>query len=196
MKSRKGFLKKGLLGLLPNLQIGCLTCWLKKKPNGKLRICFDPSQTVNKTIKRPKYTIPTIEEKPPLLTKAKVFPIVDVSEAFHTIVLDEKSPPLTTFQGPNGRHCYNRMPFGIASGPEEYQRRQREFLNGLRGVINIADDIACMGVAKQMKTLTSTTTETWRSSWRSVLNTIYGSLQIKLQLKSPSITFMGHKAYP
>ena len=145
MKSRKGFLKKGLLGLLPNLQIGCLTCWLKKKPNGKLRICFDPSQTVNKTIKRPKYTIPTIEEKLPLLTKAKVFTIVDVSEAFHTIVLDEKSSPLTTFQGPNGRHCYNRMPFGIASGPEEHQRRQREFFNGLRGVINIADDICVYG---------------------------------------------------
>ena len=58
---------------------------------------------MNKAINRPKYTIPTIEEKLPLLTKAKVFTIVDVSEAFHTIVLDEKSSPLTTFQGPNGR---------------------------------------------------------------------------------------------
>ena len=37
------------------------------------------------------------------------------------------------------------MPFGIASGPEEYQLRQREFLNGLRGVINIADDICVYG---------------------------------------------------
>ena len=37
------------------------------------------------------------------------------------------------------------MPFGIASGPEEYQRRHREFLNGLRGVINIADDICVYG---------------------------------------------------
>ena len=96
------------------------TDWLsntmvKKKPNGKLRICIDPSQTINKTIKRPKYTIPTIEEKLPLLTKAKVFTIVDVSEAFHTIVLDEKSSLPTTFQGPNGRYCYNHMPFGIAS---------------------------------------------------------------------------------
>jgi len=104
------------------------TDWLsnllvKEKPNGKLRICIDPSQTINKAIERPKYTIPTIEEKLPLLTKAKVFTIVDVSEAFHTIVLDDKSSLLTTFQGPNGRYCYNRMLFGIASGPEEYQRR-------------------------------------------------------------------------
>ena len=104
------------------------TDWLsnilvKEKPNGKLRICIEPSQTINKAIRRPKYTIPTIEEKLPLLTKAKVFTIVDVSEAFHTIVMDEESSLLTTFQGPNGSYCYTRMPFGIASGAEESQRR-------------------------------------------------------------------------
>jgi len=48
---------------------------------------------------------------------------------------------------------------------------------------------ACMGVATQRKTLTSTTTETWRS----VPDTIYGSLRKKRQFKSPSVTFMGHK---
>ena len=118
------------------------TDWLsnmlvKEKPNGKLRICTAPSQTINKAINRPKCTIPTIEEKLPLLTTTKVFTIVDVSEAFHTMVLDEKSSQLKTFQGPNGRYWYNRMPFGIASGPEEYQRRQHEFLDGLRGVIRL-----------------------------------------------------------
>ncbi|XP_078381411.1 uncharacterized protein LOC144664172 [Oculina patagonica] len=56
------------------------TDWLsnilvKEKPNGKLRICIDPSQTINmyKAIRRPKFTIPTIEEKLPQLTKTKVF---------------------------------------------------------------------------------------------------------------------------
>ena len=103
---------------------------IKEKPNGKLRICIDPRQTINKAIKRPKlYTIPTIEERLPLLTKAKVFTVVDVSEAFHTIELDEESSLLTTFHGPDSRYCYNRMPFGIALGPEEYQRRQHEFLD-------------------------------------------------------------------
>ena len=78
------------------------TDWLsnilvKEKPNGKLRICIDPSQTINKAIQRPKYTIPTIEEKLPLLTNAKVFTIVDVPGAFHTIESDEESSLLTTF---------------------------------------------------------------------------------------------------
>ena len=117
---------------------------IKEKPNGKLRICIDPRQTINKAIKRPKYTIPTIEERLLLLTKVKVF-TVDVSEAFHTIELDEESSLLTTFHGPDGRYCYDRMPFGIASGPEEYQWRQHEFLDGLNGVINIADDICVYG---------------------------------------------------
>ena len=94
---------------------------ITEKPDGKLRICIDPSQTINKAI-RSVYTIPTIEEKLPLLKNAKVFTIVDVSEAFHTIELDDESAPLTSFMGPDGRYCSKRMPFGISLGPEEYQR--------------------------------------------------------------------------
>ena len=126
LKTRKVWLVQP--GLHPgkpwfNQAFGARSVTHKEKPNGKLRICINRSQTINKAIKRSKYTILTIEEKLPLLTKAKVFTIVDVSEAFHTIVLDKKSSLLTTFQGPNGPYCYNRMPFGIVSGPEEYQRR-------------------------------------------------------------------------
>ena len=166
---------------------------MKEKPNGKLRVCIDPSQTINKAIKRPKYTIPTIEEKLPLLTKAKVFTIVDVSEPFHTIVLEHESSLLTTFQGPNGRYCYNRMPFGIASGPEEYQRRQHEFLDGLRGVINIADDICVFGCG-------DTKEEADIDHDRNLTNLLEKCSKYdlrlsakKLQFKSPSVTFMGHK---
>ena len=174
------------------------TDWLsnilvKEKPNGKLRICIDPSQTINKAIRRPNYTIPTIEEELPLLTNAKVFTIVDVSEAFHTIELDEESALLTTFPGPSGHYCYTRMPFGIASGPEEYQRRQHEFLDGLQGVINIANDICVFGCGNSKeeddldhdKNLTSLLEKCSKQDLRLSSK--------KLQLKSPSVTFMGHK---
>ena len=33
------------------------------------------------------------------------------------------------------------MPFGIKTAPEEYQKRQREVLKGLKGIKVIADDI-------------------------------------------------------
>ena len=96
------------------------TDWLsnilvKEEPNGKLRICIDPNQTINRAIRRPKYTIPTIEEKLPLLTNAKIFTIVDVAEPFHAIALDKESSLLTTLQRPAGSYCYTRVPFGIAS---------------------------------------------------------------------------------
>ena len=174
------------------------TDWLsnilvKEKPNGKLRICIDPSQTINRAIRRPKYTIPTIEEKLSLLTNAKVFTIVDVSEAFHTIELDEESSLLTTFRGPSGRYCYTRMPFGKASGPEEYQRRQHEFLDGLQGVINIADDICVFGCGNSKeeadldhdKNLTSLLEKCSKQDLRLSAK--------KLQFKAPSVTFMGHR---
>ena len=118
---------------------------IKEKLDGKLRICIDPSQTINKAIRRSVYTIPTIEEKLPLLKNAKVFTIVDISKAFHTIELDGESALLATFMGPDGRYCFTRMPLGMSSGPEEYQRRQHEFIHALPGVINIADDICIFG---------------------------------------------------
>jgi hypothetical protein len=174
------------------------TDWLsnmlvKEKPDGSIRICIDPSQTINKAIKRPIYTIPTIEEKLPLLTNAKVFTTVDVSEAFHTIELDEDSSFLTTFQGPNGRYRYMRMPFGISSGPEEYQRRQHEFLEDLKGVINIADDICIFGCGNTKeeadqdhdKNLIALLDKCSKLGLRLSLK--------KIQFKSKSVTFMGHK---
>ena len=76
------------------------------------------------------------------VAKAKVSTIVDVSEAFHTVVLDEELSLFTTFQGPNGRYCYTRTDaiwHYVRSG--EHKSRQHEFLKGLQGVINIADHI-------------------------------------------------------
>ena len=43
---------------------------IKEKPYGKLKICIDPRQTINKAMGRSVYTIPTIEEKLPLLKNA------------------------------------------------------------------------------------------------------------------------------
>jgi hypothetical protein len=43
---------------------------------------------------------------------------------FWHVHLDEESSYLTTFNTPFGRYRWLRMPFGITSAPEEYQRRQ------------------------------------------------------------------------
>ena len=114
------------------------------KRNDKLRICLD-SKDLNKAIRRPKYPIPSIEDILPNLAKAKVFSVLDAKIGFRQIELDEVSSFLTCFWTPFGRYRWLRMPFGISSAPEEYQRRQHEVIAGLKRVECIADDLLVCG---------------------------------------------------
>ncbi|XP_070535144.1 uncharacterized protein [Ptychodera flava] len=91
-------------------------------------------QDLNKAIRRPKYQLPTVDELLPKLAKAKIFTVLDAKDGFFQVKLDEPSSYLTTFWTPFGRYRYLRMPQGISSAPEEYQRRQNEVLAGLNGV--------------------------------------------------------------
>lgn len=119
-----------------------------QKP-GKLRVCIDP-RDLNRAIKRPKYQMPTFDEVLPKLAKAKVFTVLDAKDGFYQVKLDKEIPMLTTFWMPFGRYRYLRMPQGISSAPEEYQRRQNEALAGLNGVEVIAD-ILCYGSGETME---------------------------------------------
>ena len=110
------------------------TAWISSlvvvdKP-GKMRICLDPRE-LNKAILRPKYQMPILDELLLTLANAKLFTVLDANEGFHQVKLDDESSFLTTLYTPFGRYRYLRMPFGIASAPEEYQRRQIEIIQGL-----------------------------------------------------------------
>ena len=88
------------------------------------------------------------------------------------------------------------MPFGIASGPEEYQRRQHEFLVGLRGVINIADDIWLYGWGDTKKDADIDHDRNLVQLLEScVLNTIYSSAK-KNSVQISICHFNGAQAYP
>ena len=126
------------------------TAWIsnsvyREKPDGSIRVCIDPSQTIKKAIEVPKYPIPTVDELLPKLNNAKLFSCVDVYKEFRNIELDDTSSFVTTMHTPIGRYRWLRMPFRVSLGPEEYQRRQHEALEGLAGVVNKADDILVFG---------------------------------------------------
>ena len=113
------------------------------KKNGKLRICLDPKD-LNRAIQREKYQLPTIDIATRLYG-AKVFTVMDVHNGFWHVRLEEESTYLTTFQTPFGRFRWKRMPFGISSAPEVFQRRMHEFIEGLDGIEVIADDFIAVG---------------------------------------------------
>ena len=114
------------------------------KKHGTLRICLDP-QDLNRAILREHYTLPTIEDVATRLHGAKVFTVLDVRKGFWHVELDEPSSILTTFNTPFGRYRWKRMPFGICSAPEVFQRRMHELIEGLKGVEVIADDFVVVG---------------------------------------------------
>lgn len=76
---------------------------------------------------------------------------MDAKDGFYQVKLDKESSLLTTFWTPFSRYRYLRMPQGISSAPEEYQRRQHEALAGLNGVEVIANDILCYGSGETME---------------------------------------------
>ena len=88
-----------------------------------MRICLDASQTINKAIIRPVYPIPTLEENIHRFHQAKVFSTFDIKDSFQAIKLTEESSMLITMHTPWGRYRWTRLPFGISSAPEEFQRR-------------------------------------------------------------------------
>ena len=114
------------------------------KQDGKLRICLDP-RDLNKAIRREHYPLPTIEDVATRLHKAKVFTVLDVKKGFWHVELEEESSLLTTFNTPFGRYRWKRMPFGICSAPEVFQRRMHELIEGLQGVEVVADDFVVVG---------------------------------------------------
>ena len=110
------------------------------KKSGAMRICIDP-RPLNKALKREHYPLPTMDDILPALADDKVFSKVDLRNGYWHVVLDEESSFLTTFQTPQGRFRWRRLPFGISVSSEIFQKRLNQALDGLRGVCCIADDV-------------------------------------------------------
>ena len=59
--------------------------------------------------------------------------------------LDYESSPLTTMNTTIGRYRWLKVPFGIKSAPEMYQRTMNEMLEGIDHAYAIMDDILITG---------------------------------------------------
>ena len=114
------------------------------KKNGKIRICVDLKQ-LNKAVRREHYSLPSLEDIAPKLAGATCFSTLDAESGFWQTPLEKESQLLTTFITPFGHYAFQRLPFGISSAPEIFQRKMREMLGGLDGVEVIMDDILVYG---------------------------------------------------
>jgi transposase InsO family protein len=118
------------------------------KKNGKVRICVD-LQPLNRHVLREVHPLPKVDETLAQLSGAKVFSKLDANSGFWQIPLSEESKLLTTFITPQGRYCFNKLPFGICSAPEHFQKRMSQILVGLEGVLSSIDDVFVFGKDKK-----------------------------------------------
>ena len=156
-----------------------------EKPDGTLRICLDPRE-LNKSIKREHYQIPTLEDIQAKLNGANYFTSLDCSAGYWQVKLSEDSSMLTTFNTPFGRYRFLRMPFGISSAQEVFQKKLNQILEGIPGVVNYIDDIL----------IYASTEEEHDNRLQMVLQKC-GAENIKLKkekcyLKQNSVKYLGH----
>jgi len=118
------------------------------KPGGKVRICVDLTR-LNESVCRERHPLPAVEQTLAQLAGARVFTKLDANSGFWQIPLAEESALLTTFKTPFGRFCFNRLPFGITSAPEHFQRRMAEILQDVEGVVCLMDDVLVHGKSQE-----------------------------------------------
>lgn len=118
------------------------------KASGGYRICVDLTR-LNEVVLRERHILPTVEQVLGLIGDAKTFSKLDATAGFHQVKLAPESQELTTFVTPFGRYCFCRLPFGITSAPEYFQKQMARILEGQEGVANMIDDILVFGRDKK-----------------------------------------------
>lgn len=113
---------------------------LVRKPDKSIRICLDP-RNLNKAILREHYEMPSFDEITAKFKGAKIFSTLDANMGFYMVKLDEDSSKLTTFITPFGRYRFLRLPFGISSAPEIFQKVMNEIFGDIEGVAIFVDDL-------------------------------------------------------
>ena len=156
-----------------------------QKPNGDLHACLDPGD-LNKAIKRPYYPVPTLNDVTSELAGAKHFSVLDARSGYWQIKLSDTSSRLTTFNTPFGRFRYLRMPFGVNSAQDIFQRRVDATYENLPGVTGIKDDVLVAGSMKKghLETLHATFQRTLESGQRYNLSIC--------RFNVPEVAYYGH----
>ena len=114
------------------------------KTTGAVRICVD-LKPLNESGLRETHPMPKVDETLALLTGAKIF------SGFWQIPLAEESRLLTTFITPYGRFCFNKLPFGISSAPELFQKRMTKILEHDSRLMAVMERIKAVNVTLNPK---------------------------------------------
>ena len=115
-----------------------------QKANGELHLCLD-ARDPNRAICHDHHKMPTVEKVAHEFTNSHYFTKLDANHGYWSIVLDEESSLLTTFNSPFGRYHFWHIPFGLLCSQDIFQKKVDQFLKECLGCIGIANDITVHG---------------------------------------------------
>ena len=79
------------------------------------------------------------------MSGARFFSKLDASSGYWQIKVDEESSHLLAFGPPLGRYRFKRLPYGIDSASEVFQREITSIISDVPGTANSQDDIIVWG---------------------------------------------------
>lgn len=157
----------------------------KAGDSSNVRLCVD-MRAANKAIVPQHYPLPTFEDIVPHLHNCKWFSKIDLTKAFHQVVLAKESRFITTFATHQGYYRYKRLTFGMNCASEVFQSIIERVLKGIEGVRVFIDDIVLFGRTKQHHD----------DTLREVMNRLeeYGITvnPKKCEIGKSEVVFMGH----
>lgn len=105
----------------PSISPYSANCRLVPKKNGKQRLIINYMKLNSVTV-RDEYPIPNISEIMGALQGHKIFSVLDATEGFHQLKMDERNRHVTAFTTPFRSFQYTRVPFGMTNSPAIFQR--------------------------------------------------------------------------
>lgn len=114
------------------------------KGKGDFRIVYDLREP-NKAVNIEHHPMPHIPDFHRQLHGAKKYSKIDITGAFHHLKLHPESRGFTAFMTPKGPKQFTRVPFGLNTAPETYQRHMEVVLNECNGKIVYVDDVLITG---------------------------------------------------
>ncbi|XP_053691543.1 uncharacterized protein K02A2.6-like [Sabethes cyaneus] len=114
------------------------------KANGSIRLCVD-LRRVNQAVIRDRHPMPVIEDVLARIGKGKIWSVLDVMDVFFLLELDEDTKDIMTFITHRGLYRFKRLPFGLVSAPEIFQRTMDEILADCEGAYWYLDDVGVEG---------------------------------------------------
>ena len=98
-----------------------------QKANGKLCLCLDPCD-LNEAICWDHHKMPTVEEVTHEFAKSHYFTKLDTCHGYWSIILNQESSLLLTFNSPFRRYHFRWLSFGLIYSQDIFQKRMDQVL--------------------------------------------------------------------